>query len=159
MIPTPYDAEIARLQIELRALRRKQRAARQGTTTKPKWAKRTVRKARRPADVEAYWTLLREEIGCVVTGRFDDTTIHHCHSGSMAEVGINRGGAQKVNDFLVLPLHRSVHCSGPGAIDGAVNGGVLTWEATNGRQVDFINKLIDRTGIDVWAKAGVRRPE
>lgn len=151
-----FDAEIADLERKLREARKKRRKA--STKAPRKMASRPMRSNKRPADVEAYWQTLRE-MGCIVTGRTDGVTIHHCHSGSMADAGINRGGGQKVSDWLVIPLNRELHCIGPDAIDGAVGGGVITWEAKNGRQVDHINTLIARTGIDVWAKAGVRRPE
>lgn len=148
------NSEIADLERKLREARKKRRKA--STKAPRKMASRPMRN-KRPADVEKYWAMLRE-MGCMVSGKTNDVTIHHCHSGSMADAGVNRGGGQKVSDWLVIPLNRELHCVGPNAIDGAVGGGVITWEAKNGRQVDHINTLIARTGIDVWAKAGVVRP-
>lgn len=116
------------------------------------WKRRAPRKPARTTQVDAYWNLLRG-MGCMVTGLMSDLTIHHCHSGSMAERGVNRGGGEKVSDWLVIPLNLYLHSMGPNAIDGAC--GVLTWELRYGRQADFIDLLVEQTGVDVWALAGV----
>lgn len=102
------------------------------------------------AAVKRYWDRLRAR-GCVVTGRTDRVTIHHCHSGSMVDRGVMRGGAQKVSDWLVIPLDVELHSMGPQAIDGSC--GVLTWESMYGRQADWIDALVAETGVDVWALA------
>lgn len=100
--------------------------------------------------LKAHHRRLRE-MGCIVTGRTDRVTLHHCHSGSMVERGVMRGMGQKVSDWLVIPLDLYLHSMGPQAIDGAC--GVLTWEARNGRQADFLDLIVARTGVDVWALA------
>lgn len=146
------DAEIADLERKLRELRKKRRKA---STKAPRRIASRPMRGKRSAEIEAYWNTLRE-IGCIVSGKTNDVTIHHIHSGSVADAGINRGAGQKVSDWLVLPLDRALHCIGPNAIDGSA--GVRTWEAKYGRQVDLITAVIARTGIDVWAKAGVRAP-
>lgn len=90
-------------------------------------------------------------MGCIVTGRTDRVTIHHCHSGSIAERGYNRGGGQKSSDWLCIPLDLYLHSMGPEAIDGSC--GVLTWESRYGRQADFIDRLCVRFGLDLWSLA------
>lgn len=104
--------------------------------------------------IKRHWARLRE-LGCIVTGFSCDVTIHHCHSGSMVYVGVNRGGGEKVSDWLTIPLNLYLHSMGPEAIDGAK--GVLTWEQAYGTQVSLLDKVCQRLEMNVWERAGVAR--
>jgi hypothetical protein len=110
-----------------------------------------------PTEIRRHWGEL-VKLGCIVTGSHEGVTLHHCHSGSMAEIGFNRGsrrGEEDRNHWLVIPLHRDLHCWGPEAIDGSK--GVQSWEAEYGRQVDLLDEVCRRLNVDVWARAGFER--
>lgn len=87
------------------------------------------------------------ELPCVVTGRFP-ATLHHCHSGSLAEAGFNRGGSQRPSDWLVIPLILELHVGN--GIDGGK--GVLTWEAEHGTQMDHLKTVSEWLGYDVFER-------
>jgi hypothetical protein len=108
---------------------------------------------RRSAEIRRHWDRLRE-MGCIVTGR-PDPTIHHCHGGSMRDLGIQKGIGLKTSDWLVIPLAAELHSIGPNAIDGAM--GVKDWEYLYGSQVEYIDEVCRRIGIDVWVNAGIER--
>jgi hypothetical protein len=106
---------------------------------------------RRPSAAQQRFHDRLRAMGCIVSGRTDRVTIHHVHSGSIAERGFNRGGAQKLSDWLVIPLDLFLHSMGPEAIDGAC--GVQTWESKYGKQADYIDRLCADMGMDLWALA------
>lgn len=156
MIPTPYDAEIAELQRKLRELRRKQRAARSGKGPKPKFARRTPRAPRVPSEIRAYWDRVAA-MDCILCG--GPAEIAHCHGGSIVEAMQEpkaKGKKLARYHWLVLPLC-PMHGREP--YPEALDTNVKAWEAKHGPQVVYLNAMVERTGIDVWAKAGVRRPE
>lgn len=93
-------------------------------------------------------------LGCIVTRQQQDVTIHHCHSGSMVELGYNRGSTRS-NHWLVIPLHLYMHSMGPYAIDGSC--GVLTWERMFGTQVEHLDDVSRRLGYNVWKRGGIER--
>lgn len=90
------------------------------------------------------------QMPCVVTGR-TPSTVHHCHSGSLADIGINRGASQRPNDFLVIPLAFDFHVGNQG-IDAGV--GVRTWEQRYGTQVDHLKRVCKRLGVNLFELAG-----
>lgn len=110
------------------------------------------RKAR-PVEIRRHWDRLRE-LGCIVTGQ-PNPTIHHCHGGSLRDLGVTKGMGLKTSDWLVIPLAIELHSMGPGAIDGAL--GVKAWEELHGTQVEYLDRVAELTGVDVWRKAGVDR--
>lgn len=115
------------------------------------WPKR--RKPKSPA-IKAYWSKVAS-LGCIVTGRIDSVTIHHVHGGSIRGV-VPRGRGVK-EDWMVIPIHASLHTAGPTAIDGAF--GVLAWEDMYGTQLHFLLEVMRRTGVDPFKKSGLPWPE
>jgi len=90
------------------------------------------------------------DLPCVVTG-VRGVTLHHCHSGSMSESGINRGAGQRPSDWLVIPLLANLHI-GPHGIDG--NRGVISWEEANGTQMEHLKSISQALGYNVFHAAG-----
>lgn len=45
---------------------------------------------------------------CMVTNN-PAVTLHHCHGGSIKEVGLHVGTGQRQNPFLQIPLHAKYH--------------------------------------------------
>lgn len=96
------------------------------------------------------------QLRCVVSNR-PNPTIHHCHSGSMKELGgMLRGGGQKVSDFLVIPLHADFHTGSRGIDTGL---GVKAWEECFGRQLDHLATVCRLVGYDVFQLAGLENVE
>lgn len=155
MIPTKYDRDIRDLERKLRALKGLQRRERKAQETPKPRKTRAPRKPKRAPGVELYWDQLRAGV-CIITGK-PNPTIHHCHGGSMIDRGVKRVAGRKTNDWLVLPLAPELHFIGPGAIDGAIGGGVKSWELRNGAQADHLDALVRKTGVDVWKLAGVTK--
>lgn len=103
----------------------------------------------KPADaiVDHFQRLV--SMGCMVSGT--PPQIHHCKGGSMREVSGLHGMSLKANDWLTIPLAEEYHTGKFG-----IERGVESWEAAFGTQVAFLIKVCDRTGEDVFARAGVR---
>ncbi|HQR22949.1 MAG TPA: hypothetical protein PKV98_18935 [Burkholderiaceae bacterium] len=114
---------------------------------------RTKRKPPLPPEIRAHFARVRA-LGCAVTGSHVQVTLHHPHSGSMAELGYGRQ-KWKSSDWLVIPLRIELHSMGPEAIDGAK--GVLSWEADYGKQVDHVDEVCRRLRENLWLKAGIDR--
>ena len=92
------------------------------------------------------------DMRCVVTESFP-VSLHHCHSGSMCELGPefpNPGWAQKQNPFLQIPLHIDVHV-GPRGIDGSL--GVIYWEGLYGSQVEMLHEVNSLLPYDIFEQA------
>lgn len=153
MISTPYDAEIARLARELRALRRKQREARAGKEKRPAFRKRTVRPAV-PKEIRGYWDRIAA-MGCILCGA--PAEIAHCHGGSIVErMQEPKAKGRKLARYhwLVLPLCPS---HGREPYPDALDTNVKAWEAKHGPQAEHLDALAQSTGVDVWARAGIKR--
>ncbi|MDP2141312.1 MAG: hypothetical protein Q8L20_10920 [Gammaproteobacteria bacterium] len=90
------------------------------------------------------------QMPCVVTG-MRDVTLHHCHSGSMSDAGINRGVGQRPSDWLVIPILLDLHV-GPDGIDG--NRGVISWEKAYGAQFEHLKTVSRAVGYNVFHAAG-----
>lgn len=102
------------------------------------------------ADLAKHHKTLRE-IGCILTGR-PKPDLHHCKTGSISKIlGVNRGVSSKVSDWLVIPLDQEFH-TGRFGIEVI---GVETWESQFGTQIDHLEAVYWRTGIDVLRMAGV----
>jgi type IV secretory pathway TrbF-like protein len=106
-----------------------------------------------PPEIRKHWDRVRA-LGCVVSGNHAMVTLHHVHSGSIAEIGVGRQ-KWKTSDWLVIPLIIELHSIGPEAIDGSK--GVRSWEAQYGRQVDHVDWVCRQLGVNVWKLAGVER--
>ena len=90
-------------------------------------------------------------IGCLASGL--PPQIHHCKGGSMLELIGVHGAAMKVSDWLTIPLAEEYHTGRFG-----IERGVRTWEAKFGTQVYYLLLVVDRLGVDVFARAGVAMP-
>jgi hypothetical protein len=94
------------------------------------------------------------ELGCIVTGSRWRVTLHHCHGGSMNEVGVHVGMGQKASNWLQIPLTQSLH-----VLDGmGIDAGVITlveWEKIYGTQVELLKEVSRRLGYNVFEKAGI----
>ena len=103
--------------------------------------------------IEAHEKRLRE-LPCAASRTFYQITLHHCHGGSLKDIGYHVGGGQKASDWLQIPLTSDLHV-GDGGIDGAGGIGVPTWEAEHGAQVDMLKWICRELGVNVFEKAGI----
>jgi hypothetical protein len=98
-------------------------------------------------------------LGCMVTGDAHDTTLHHCHGGSMKLRGVHRSIGRKTSDWLTICLRRDLHLAPGIGIDASANRPTVEeWEARNGKQADMLDRVAQLTGVDVWAMAAMPRP-
>jgi hypothetical protein len=104
-------------------------------------------------EIKEHWNRVAE-LGCVVS-HSPNPTIHHCHGGSLADAGINRGGGQKMSDWLVIPLNARYH-TGDLGIDSGM--GVRSWEIRFGEQIDYLVQVSLKLGYNVFRKAGIDYP-
>lgn len=102
-------------------------------------------------EIKEYWELVAD-IGCIVSGLQYGIQLHHCKGGSIKDLGIYSGIGRKNSDWLVIPLNYHYHIGDM----GIHKIGVRTWEEEFGTQVWLINRLIERTGIDVWDRAKIK---
>lgn len=100
-----------------------------------------------------YWSRIVED-GCVICG--GPAELAHAHGGSIVErMQEPKAKGKKLShyDWLVIPLcPRHGRHPYPDALDTDVEA----WEARFGTQVYWIDQMIARTGVDVWAKARSR---
>lgn len=103
------------------------------------------------AAVYRYWSKIAA-YGCLVCGA--DAEIAHCHGGSLTPItGVKAKGKKLAYmDWLVLPLCPRCHRTGPHSLDLAPND----FERIHGKQTEHIARLIERTGVNVWALAKSR---
>ena len=94
------------------------------------------------------------ELGCIVTGSRWRVTMHHCHGGSMKDLGIHVGTGQKASNWLQIPLTQKLHVLDGMGIDA---GGItlVEWEKTYGTQVELLKEVSRRLGYNVFEKAGI----
>lgn len=82
------------------------------------------------------------ELGCIVcrqNGYLDTPAeIHHIRAG--------QGCAQRSNNFQVLPLCHIHHRTGGWGV--ALHAGQKTWEATNGTELELLDKVRRLLEID-----------
>ncbi len=72
--------------------------------------------------------------------------------------GFVRGMSQRgVHPYLVIPLRADLHCAGRLAIDGSI--GVRTWENRFGSQVEMMDEVCQRTGVNAWSSTSASREE
>lgn len=121
----------------------------QCTARKP-GSRKSRKSARRSADLERHWENVAQ-MPCMVSGS-TEVTLHHCHGGSLKEIGVMPGMAQKSSDWLVIPLAPEYHCVGSEGID--TGKGVSSWEDENGSQLLMLVKIWECTGVNVFLKAG-----
>lgn len=101
--------------------------------------------------VREHWNKVAA-LGCLLSG--DPTpTLHHCHGGSMAMIGVHKGMGQKTSDYLVIPIAARFH-TGDLGIDVIP---VWRWEERFGSQVSHLDDVCRELGYNVWALAGVAR--
>lgn len=112
-----------------------------------------------PKEIKDHWGRVIK-LGCIVTFS-DQATIHHVHGGSIRDRFGSKampGTAQKQNDWLVIPLHPSLH-TGQNGIDNGMGTNVASWERKWGPQAAFLDRVRDmirsRHGYDIYEKAGI----
>lgn len=105
---------------------------------------------KKPMAIREHWDRVAE-LGCLLSG--GPATLHHCHGGSLREIGIHKGFGQKTNDFLVIPIAQRFH-TGEFGIDVIP---VWEWEHRFGTQVGHLDDLCRTLGYSVWELAGVQR--
>lgn len=94
------------------------------------------------------------DMGCIVT-ESPICIIHHCMGGSMvSEFGL-KSQSQKLNDWLVIPLHPSLHTNGDQAIHRMP---IKDWENTFYSQMYLLRLVNVRLkqlgfGYDIFQKA------
>lgn len=106
------------------------------------------------AAVRRYWTTIAA-MGCIVTG--GPAEICHAHGGSLLirgrELGRDYTKAKGVKlahmDWLVLPLAPLVHRIAPYSLDQ----NVAEFEERFGPQTYWLDEMVRRTGVDIWALA------
>lgn len=92
------------------------------------------------------------KLACCVTGA-KPVTLHHCRGGSIAQSLFGGPGVgQKQNPALQIPLHAELHV-GRHRIDGALNGGVQSWEVSHGSQVEHLSSTSRLLQYSVWTLA------
>lgn len=89
------------------------------------------------------------ELPCCVS-RLRPITLHHCHGGSIKQLGWHVGMGQRQNPYLQIPLHEKYH-TGVFGIDGGL--GVIRWEGGFGSQVSHLEWVIGQLGYDVFELA------
>lgn len=102
-------------------------------------------------EIKKHWTAVAR-LGCCVTHE-PNPTLHHAHGGSLRDIGLHKGIGAKTSDWLVIPLTARLHSGGPQGIDG---GGVTVreWEELFGTQVEYLEWVCRRLGVNVFKKAG-----
>lgn len=106
---------------------------------------------KKTVSVRDHWNRVAQ-IGCLLSGA-PNPTLHHCHGGSMRDIGIHKGVGQKTSDFLVIPLAVRFH-TGEYGVDRLP---IRLWEEKFGSQVGHLDDLCRELGYNVWALAGVKR--
>ena len=88
---------------------------------------------------------------CVITNN-PAVTLHHCHGGSLTELGYASGMAQRGagSEALVIPLKAEFHVGDEG-IDYGV--GVETWERWYGTQIEHLKDIGEQLGYDLFSLA------
>lgn len=86
---------------------------------------------------------------CVVS-RSPFITLHHCHGGSVKQLGWHVGIGQKQNPFLQIPLQAKYHVGDCG-IDSGI--GVETWEKRFGTQQEHLTWVNDQLPYNLFAQA------
>lgn len=105
------------------------------------------------AEIRAYWSRLAP-LGCIACSQ--DAEIAHCHGGSMQDLGYTKtkGKKQPWMDWLVLPICPTHHRWAPFSLDKSVTA----FESRFGRQVDWLDVMVIRLGVDVWKKMRAAHP-
>lgn len=93
------------------------------------------------------------QMRCMVSMNPFHVTLHHCHGGSMLDLGPefqNPGMGERNNPFLQIPILLDYH-TGTRGIDGSM--GVETWESIFEPQVNLLNQVNDQLEYDIWEQA------
>jgi len=88
---------------------------------------------------------------CMATGVTHGITLHHCHGGSMKDIGVHSAAGMRSSDWLQIPLSAHAH-TGQHGVDVI---GVETWERSYGPQVMLLKKLCKILGYNVFERAGI----
>lgn len=106
---------------------------------------------KKPMTIREHWDRVAKQ-GCILSGAAHPT-LHHCHGGSLREIGVHKGFGMKTSDFLVIPLAPRFH-TGEFGVDVIP---VWEWERRFGSQVQHLDDLCRELGYSVWELAGVNR--
>lgn len=105
-----------------------------------------------PCSVTGHEKKLRQ-LACCVTGR-KPVSLHHTRGGSIAtNLFGGPGGGQKQNPALQIPLHPELHYAGKEGIDAQVGGGVKSWEAKYGLQINHLASTSRLLRYSPWTLA------
>jgi len=104
----------------------------------------------RSSEIKSHWKRVRL-LGCIVTGNMDSVTLHHPRGGSIYERIGTRGAGKKTSDWLVIPLCSQLHILSNWGIDGGKMS-VEEWEKAFGRQVEMVDEVGRRLGLNLWEK-------
>ena len=97
------------------------------------------------------WHAWLREHGCCISGYVGEgVQIHHCHGGSIADLGIHRGRGRKTSDWLAIPLYYTYHV---GTGQAFHQMGVKSWEDRYGTQAEHLRRLGEMAGVDPFAEA------
>lgn len=100
------------------------------------------------------WEKAVKELGCIIC-ESPWTTLHHIHSGSVSDLGLQSGwGLRGCDPWLIIPIHERYH-TGSFGIDYGY--GVLTWEKKFKTQVYYMDEVCRRLNFNAWRKAGLDR--
>ena len=91
-----------------------------------------------------------KSLGCVICQTQTTLCLHHVLGGSVARVGIDKGLALKVSDWLVLPLCLNHHVGN----EGIHQIGVLTWENKFGSQLHYLKTIGNIFELNLFELAG-----
>lgn len=90
------------------------------------------------------------DLGCCVT-RQPICVLHHCFGGSLVSVfGLKSMSDRGISDWLVIPLHPSLHTSGPDAFHSL---GIYTWERKFGEQMSHLHWVNEQLEYNIFDKA------
>lgn len=106
------------------------------------------------SEIRHHWQRVRD-LGCILTST-PDPTLHHCKGGSMRPF-VQKGMGQKTSDWLVIPIAWPYHTGVFGIDSGQPSLTVDVWEELFGSQVELLDEVSRRIGVNVWEKAGINR--
>ena len=103
------------------------------------------------AEIKRVWDRIIEIGPHPIVGLRQDLTIHHCHGGSLNEIGIHRAMGKKPSDWLTICLPAHFHVGQKGIDSGY---GVLKWERDYTTQVALLTWTSRKLQINLFRKAG-----
>ena len=90
-----------------------------------------------------------------IVGLRQDLTIHHCHGGSLKDIGVHRCLGKKPSDYLTICLPARFHVGEKGIDSGY---GVIRWEKDYTTQVNLLIWTSKKLEVNLFRKAGYSIP-